>query len=112
MLIVISAQKPQLDSLVDPRFGRAQYFIILDTETQRWDSYPNPAVGQSGGAGVAAAQFIIDKKADVVLSGDFGPNASRALIGANIQMVMFTPEVDTVQSAVELFREGKLKRFG
>jgi len=34
---------------------------------------------------VAAAQFIIDKKADVVLSGDFGPNASRALIGANIQ---------------------------
>lgn len=112
MLIVISSQKPQHDSLVDPRFGRAQYFMILDTETQKWDSYPNPAVAQSGGAGVAAAQFIIDKKADVVLSGDFGPNASRALNGANIQMVMFTPEVDTVLSAVELFNQGKLKRFG
>lgn len=112
MIIVISSQKPEPDSPVDPRFGRAQYFVTLDTDSQKWDSYPNPAVRQSGGAGVAAAQFVIDKKVDVVLSGDFGPNASRALNGANIQMAMFTPEVDTVQSAVELFNQGKLKRFG
>ncbi len=112
MIIVISSQKPEPDSPVDPRFGRAQYFVTLDTDSQKWDSYPNPAVRQSGGAGVAAAQFVIDKKVDVVLSGDFGPNASRALTGANIQMAMFTPEVDTVQSAVELFNQGKLKRFG
>jgi len=111
MLIVISSQKPEFEGLVDPRFGRAQFFITWDTESEKWEAHPNPAVGQSGGAGVAAAQFVIDKKANVVLSGDFGPNAGRALGGAGIDMALFSAEVDTVQSAVELFTQGKLKRF-
>ncbi len=111
MKIVITATKPQTDGLVDPRFGRAQYFILMEAETQRWEAFENPAIAQSGGAGVAAAQFIIDKHVDAVISGDFGPNASRALGGADIKMFLFSPEVDTVQSAVDLFKQDKLQQF-
>ena len=112
MLIAISSQKPESDSLVDTRFGRAQYFMIWNTESRKWEAHANPAVGQSGGAGVAAAQFMIDHNVNAVLSGDFGPNANQALGAANIEMSLFTAEVDTVQSALELFRNGKLKHFG
>lgn len=111
MKIIVTAQKPDLDALTDPRFGRAQCFILMDTETREWESFENPAITKSGGAGVAAAQFIIDKQVDAVISGDFGPNASRALGGAEIKMFVFSPEVDTVQSAVDLFITDKLQQF-
>lgn len=111
MKIIITAQKPGLDALTDPRFGRAQYFIMVDMETLKWESFENPATTKSGGAGVAAAQFIIDRQVDAVISGDFGPNASRALGGAEIKMFVFSPDVDTVQSAVDLMKTNKLQQF-
>jgi len=63
---------------------------------------------QSGGAGVAAGQFAVDQQADVVISGDFGPNASSTLRAANVEMRLLTGEISTVQQAVEFFLQGKL----
>jgi len=111
MKIIITGTKPKTDGLVDPRFGRAQFFILMDTITHQWEAFENPAIAKSGGAGVAAAQFIIDNQVDAVISGDFGPNASRALSGADVKMFLFSPEVDTVQSAVNLFKKDKLQQF-
>lgn len=104
MKLMITAQGPSLESPVDRRFGRCAWLILFDTETSKWEAFQNPGVSQSGGAGVAAAQFVVDKGAEVVLSGDFGPNASRAFQAANIGMQRFTDSTTTVQEAVEQFK--------
>ncbi len=111
MVIIISSQQDSMDSPVDQRFGRCHWLIKVNTETEVWEALPNPGVSQSGGAGVAAAQFVIDQAAAVVVSGDFGPNAAAAFRAANVEMRLFTPDVATVQQAVESFQQGKLLRF-
>lgn len=111
MKIIVTATSPNLDSEVDPRFGRGAYFIRIDVETLEWEAMANPAVNASGGAGTQAAQFVAAQKAQVVISGDFGPNAYEALQVAGIEMVLFGP-VRTVREAVEQFKAGTLVSVG
>jgi len=111
MIIAISAQKPEIDSPIDVRFGRAAYYIMIDLETGNWEAFANPAVSQSGGAGVAAAQFVIDKKAEVAISDDFGPNANQALRAAGVKMHTFTSGIPSVNAALDLYKQGSLPRF-
>jgi len=106
--LIISAQNPSLEAQVDRRFGRCMWLVLFDTETNQWEAFQNPGASQSGGAGVAAAQFIVDQKAEVVVSGDFGPNASRAFQAAKIEMRRFTDSTTTVQEAVDHFIQDKL----
>lgn len=111
MIVFITAKTSSLDSEVDNRFGRASYFIKLDTENGQMEAFENQAVNQSGGAGIAAAQFIIDHQGQAVISGNFGPNASGALRAANIQMHVFTPDIKTVQQAAEAFKKEQLPSY-
>lgn len=104
MKLIITAQGPSLESAVERRFGRCAWLILFDTETKQWEGFQNPGVSQSGGAGVAAAQFVVDKGAEVVISGDFGPNASRAFEAAGIGMQRFTDNITTVQEAADQFK--------
>ena len=83
MIIIISAQQPQLTSSVDKRFGRSPTLVKMDTDTGKWEALTNPGVSQSSGAGVAAAQLVIDQKANAVISGDFGPHAANAFRAAS-----------------------------
>ena len=108
MIVMISARKPELESTVDERFGRCACLIKVDTETDQWEAFTNPGASQSGGAGVAAAQFVVDKKCAVVISGDFGPNAFHAFQAANVEMRLFGSGVTTVQQAVDAYRQGSL----
>jgi len=107
MKIVISAISPDLDSGIDPRFGRAAYFIAVDTNTSKWQAYPNPAAEALGGAGTQAAQYIANQGVRVVVSGDFGPNACTALKAAGIGMYLLGTS-QTVREAVENYRAGQL----
>ncbi|HPC05889.1 MAG TPA: NifB/NifX family molybdenum-iron cluster-binding protein [Anaerolineaceae bacterium] len=111
MIAVFSAQQDTLESPVDPRFGRCAYLIKVDTESNEWEAFINPGTSQSGGAGIAAAQFVIDKKAAAVVSGDFGPNASNTFKVAGIAMFLYGSEVSTVKQAVEFFQQDKLQAF-
>ena len=111
MILLISAQQPQLDGSVDERFGRSPWLIKYHSNTKQWNAFPNPGASQSNGAGVAAAQFAIDQHVNVVISGDFGPHASSAFQAAEIDMHLFTYEVSKVSHAVELFLQGKLPVF-
>jgi len=111
MKIVISAISPDLDSGIDPRFGRAAYFIAVDTNTSEWQAYPNPAAEALGGAGTQAAQYIAHQGVRVVVSGDFGPNAYNALNAAGISMYLLGTS-QTVREAVENYRAGQLARAG
>ncbi len=111
MRIIISARESSLDGEPDERFGRAPLLLKVDPATLEWESYPNPGVNQSSGAGVAAAQFVIDQKVSAVISGDFGPHASRAFQSAHIEMRLLSEESTSIRKTVELFNQGKLSSF-
>jgi predicted Fe-Mo cluster-binding NifX family protein len=109
MKITITASSPSIDSSVDPRFGRAAYFIVVDTDTLAWQAHANPAVGAAGGAGSQAAQFVAQQHINTVISGDFGPNAYNALQAAGIAMHLLGAST-TAKEATERFKAGLLER--
>jgi predicted Fe-Mo cluster-binding NifX family protein len=111
MKIATSTSTADLDSLVDPRFGRAASFVIVDTETEEWNAYPNPALNASGGAGVQAAQFITEHGAQAAISGDFGPNAYSALVAAGVKMFLApASEPLTARELLARYRRGQLQQ--
>jgi len=111
MKITLTTVSPDLDSDVDPRFGRGAYLLVVDTETMQWEAHPNPGVNASGGAGIQAAQFVADQKAEAVISGDFGPNAFNALQAAGITMYLYG-DCRTARQAIERFQAGQLQQVG
>ncbi len=111
MKIIVTAVAPSIESAVDPRFGRGAYFLIVDPATLEWHAHPNPGVNASGGAGIQAAQFVVEQKVDAAISGDFGPNTLDALNAANIAMYLFGT-TRTVREAIARFKAGALERVG
>ena len=106
MKIGVSAVAPSLDARVDPRFGRCQHFVIVDSDTMTFDAVPNEAAQAAGGAGIHAAQTLVHRKVNVVLTGRIGPNAFHALSAADVTIV---PGADgTVREAVEAYVKGTL----
>lgn len=106
MNIGVSSTGMDLEDDVDPRFGRCQYFLIIDTETMEFKSISNMASASSGGAGVQAAQSIVDVGVKAVLTGNIGPNAFRILDAANI--AVFTGIRGNIQKAIEDLNNGAL----
>jgi len=104
MKIAVSAMGPSLDAEVDPRLGRCQYLIFVDTDTMNYEALQNPYISAMGGAGIQTAQLIAEKGAKVVLTGHAGPNAFQALSSAGIQVIT----AGTVREAVERWRRGEL----
>jgi predicted Fe-Mo cluster-binding NifX family protein len=111
MILMISSQGMTLDSLPSPRFGRTPYFIRYNLETKTWQAYPNEAANQSGGAGVAAAQFLIDHGAGSAISSRFGPNAHQALKAAGLAMYALQPGVSTIAGVIEAFEREQLEEI-
>jgi predicted Fe-Mo cluster-binding NifX family protein len=110
MKIAITTTLPDLESPVDPRFGRGAYFLLVDSDTLEWQSHANPALDASGGAGVQAAQFIAGQGAQVAISGDFGPNAYNTLAAAGIRMVLAPAgEALSASQVLARYRQGELK---
>ena len=107
MKIAVSAAAPGLDAEVDPRFGRCQYFVIVDLETMQFDTIDNSNAMAGGGAGISTAQMIAGKGAEVVLTGNCGPNAYQTLAAAGIQVI--TGVSGKIKDAVESYKEGKFR---
>jgi predicted Fe-Mo cluster-binding NifX family protein len=110
MKLCISTTGSDLAARVDPRFGRAQGYIIIDSETKACECVQNPAAMAGGGAGTKAAQLVIDKGVQAVLTGNIGPNAFAVLNAAGIKI--YTGVSGTVQDAVDAFSGGALKPVG
>ncbi len=106
MKICISSLGTNLDSSVDPRFGRCPYFIIYNTENDTFEYFENGSRNAMGGAGIQAAQFVVEKGADAVISGNIGPNSFRVLAAANIKI--YSGVSGTVKEAIEKLKNGKL----
>jgi predicted Fe-Mo cluster-binding NifX family protein len=107
MKLAVSATGDTLDSEIDPRFGRCQYFIIVDTETMAFEAVGNSSSMSAGGAGIAAGQMIAEKDVEVVLTGNCGPNAYQTLSAAGVKVI--TGVSGSVKSAVEAYKSGKLE---
>jgi predicted Fe-Mo cluster-binding NifX family protein len=108
MKIAITSQGNTLDSTVDPRFGRAKWFIIYDTETGEHATVDNiQNINAAQGAGIQAAETISRHDAHCLITGHCGPNAYRTLSAAGIQVI--TGGTGTVQNVIDDFKSGKLK---
>jgi predicted DNA-binding protein (UPF0251 family)/predicted Fe-Mo cluster-binding NifX family protein len=109
MKIAVSSEGPTLDDLLDPRFGRAAGFIIFDMESDG-HTYVDNGMAQSmaQGAGIKAAEAIINAGAEAVLTGYVGPKAFRALGAAGLRIAQNLENL-TVRDAVERYRQGGLQ---
>ncbi len=99
MKIAISSTGGSLSAQVSEKFGRAQYFLIVDSDTMKFDVVPNPYIGELSGVGPHTASLIAKHGAEVVLTGACGPNAKAALESAGVKVV--TGISGTVSEAVK-----------
>ena len=85
MIIAISSPDGKFNTEFSPRFGRCNYFMIVDTKTREWESKPNPASNARGGAGPQAVQFLSQSGVEAAITGRYGPNAFTTLKAAGIR---------------------------
>jgi predicted Fe-Mo cluster-binding NifX family protein len=104
MKVAVSASSPDLESPVDPRFGRCPYYLIVDPETMEFEAVENPHVGASSGAGIQAAQLVAQKNVEAVLTGSCGPNAFQTLKAAGVKVIVGV--TGTVSEAVRKYASG------
>ena len=107
MKIAITATGGDLNAQVDPRFGRAQHFIIVDTETMEFEAIENDSTIAAHGAGIQSGQLMSSKGVEAVITGSVGPNAHQTLSAAGIKI--YQSGGGTVKEAVSAFKEGKIK---
>ena len=88
MKIAVSSSGKDLDSLIDPRFGRCAYFLIVETDDMGFEVFDNQSIASGGGAGIQSAQFISSKGAKAVITGNCGPNAVQTLAAAGIEVFL------------------------
>jgi predicted DNA-binding protein (UPF0251 family)/predicted Fe-Mo cluster-binding NifX family protein len=107
--IAITSEGPTLDDLLDPRFGRAAGFIIVDPDTMAFE-YVDNGVSQTmaQGAGIQAAENVVNAGATIVLTGYVGPKAFLSLEHAGVQVAQNLDNL-TVRQAIEKFKSGDLE---
>jgi predicted Fe-Mo cluster-binding NifX family protein len=104
--IAISSEGPDLDTQVDPRFGRAAGFVIVDPATMTFEYVDNGASQvMAQGAGIQAAEIVAATGARVLLTGFVGPKAFQALSAAGITIGQNVANL-TVREAVKRFQAG------
>ena len=108
MKILITSTEKNLESLTDPRFGRAKYFILMDSNTGNWEVHENTQnLNAVQGAGIQAAQNAASLNAEAVITGHIGPNAYTTLKTAGIKV--YLAERESVKNNFENFQNGLLK---
>ena len=107
MKIAISSTGPEPDDQVDLRFGRCQYFVLVDDKAENFEFLDNGAAALSGGAGLQAGQMIAAAGVKAVITGNIGPNAINDLKVAGIKAYHCGP--GTVRKALQKYQDGKLQ---
>ncbi len=107
MKICIVSSGETLDSLTSSRFGRAPYFLILNEEGEVEEVLSNDGVQALRGAGIAAAQEIVSKGTNILISGNIGPKALDVLAIAGVKIFFASPNL-TVKKTFLMWKENKL----
>jgi len=107
MKIAISSEGTSLESPVDPRFGRARYFALADTDTGECSFHDNTQnLNAPQGAGIQAAQAVANLGTQSALTGHVGPKAFTTLQAAKI--AVYTGVSGTVKEAIDQFISGQI----
>lgn len=111
MKIAVTSTGDNLNGDVDPRFGRAGYLIIFDSDTGKFEAVNNRMnIDAVHGAGVQAGKALILLGASVLITGHCGPTAFKVLDAAGIRVV--TGVTGTVEEALKRYEKGDLKEVG
>jgi predicted Fe-Mo cluster-binding NifX family protein len=100
MKIAIPTKGHDLSSQVEPRFGRCPRFLIVDSETLEFETVENTAASMGGGAGLRAAQIVVDQGVELVVAGEVGPKAYDVLDAAGVRVMARVS--GTVREALDL----------
>ncbi|MBZ4683199.1 MAG: hypothetical protein PWP46_918 [Fusobacteriaceae bacterium] len=111
MKIAVSAKAEGLNAKIDDRFGRAEYYVIFDTETKEVKTVENSAKNESAGAGGKAVKVLGDENVNVILAPEVGPKAITALKAFEIEAYLYAGlGLNTVEEAIDAFNDGKLAK--
>lgn len=112
MKIAFTTKGINWDSMMDPRFGRTEYFLVFDDEKNELTSFDNRAVNnEAHGAGPKTAQKLFELKANVLITGNGpGGNAGSVLEKTGVKIFVGAGEM-TVKEAFEAYKRNELKEF-
>ena len=109
MKVTITSQGNGLDSPVDPRFGRAKFFIVADSETDEFSAVDNVQnLNAAQGAGIQAGRTVVGLGAEAVITGHVGPKAFATLQAGGV--AVYSGATGTVAEALEQFKAGALQQ--
>ena len=109
MKIAITSKGKDLDAEVDPRFGRARYLILYDTEGESFTALDNSeGFNAAQGAGIQAGQNVANSGASALITGNCGPKAFSVLRSAGVEV--YIGANGTVREALRAFKAGELSR--
>ena len=107
--VAVTCESPSLEAQVDPRFGRAAGFLIVDPETMEFEYIDNGSTQvMAQGAGIQAAENVSNSGAKVLLTGYVGPKAFQGLAAAGIKIGQNLDSM-TVRQAIEKFKAGEVE---
>lgn len=109
MKICVSSSGNTIESKLDPRFGRAAYFVIVDLDTMEAEVIENSAAASGGGVGITSGQLMVDKDVKAVVTGNVGPNAMNVLSAASIEV--YRGEAASVKENAEKYKAGQLQKI-
>lgn len=107
MKIAVTSTGDSIDALVSEQFGRCQYFLIVDSDTMKFEAVSNLGEQMQSGAGPKAAELIINKGAEILLTGHVGDKAEEALKLGGIKIVSGFKNTTKVKDAVNSYLQNK-----
>lgn len=108
MKVAVASQGPDLDSPADPRFGRARYFLVVDTETEEFTPHDNSQnMNAAQGAGVQAGRNVVALGVEAVIAGNVGPKAFTTLEAGGV--AIYVGAEGSVKDALEQLKAGQLQ---
>ena len=109
MKAAVTSQGRELNSPLDPRFGRAKFFIVADTDTGEFSVADNSQnLNAVQGAGIQAGRNVVELGVEAVITGHVGPKAFATLQAGGVQI--YTGATGTVAEAIEQLKAGTLKQ--
>lgn len=106
MKIAVSSTDKDLDAEVDQRFGRCRYFLIVDSDNMDFKTISNESSMATGGAGIKAAETVVNNGAKILITGNIGPNAHRTLDAGGVKI--YTGAKGSIKDAIKSYKNNEL----
>jgi predicted Fe-Mo cluster-binding NifX family protein len=108
MKIVISAAGRDKESNIDPTFGRARFFLIVDTKSKEVKVIENKAIDRPNGVGITAVNTVEKEGIDAVITAEIGPLAFETFEQSGVKVYKAEGRIN---DAIQHFKEGKLSEI-